>query len=395
MALNEFIGKDSSGTFLHEYIHFLQDLYTAYGVVNFSKILEEIKAFYCLYKQRQEIEIPIPFNQLSNSQKKNQSLFSLYFQKNKYGEQDCTIIKISEKQNNCVPGFPVNTYYANLKNGDIVPLGSCCIIEGMAQLIQELQFPSSRKNQVSPYDLVPGIASYYLGDALSKNQLAILCDISLFYLNSIECLIKSINTIKQNPNLLKLPLKDFYSYFLSHLFVHDSDQVLSLIDYYCKCVDTAIDEVNGVFTSNLYFDLRDWIVNKLQAAKVVKQQCDPFLLLSSPNTSIGRDEYYNLLCNYGIPPVQNEDGALFIPNFDLNGISSHLLMAVQSVFYTIYHGSRKCLLIECCREYGKWSVSEECDDHPWNKTLENGELCPFCAVWKAFGLKGKLVVEIQ
>ena len=390
--LNSFLSEDSGGVFLHEYVHFLQDISTTYGVVNFCKTLEAIKALYSEFKDKEEIEIPFIWEP-SSIQSINNVLFDKYFQSISYEEAGCQIISIHHDIDNEIPGRPIKTFSAKLCSGKNVKLGSFTILEGMAKLIQEINYPSKRVSQYLPYDLVPEIAKFYLGkNALSKSQLVIICDISLFYLNSMEQFIKLLEDIKRNSSLIELSDEGLHNYFINQNLIGLDGRKKLLLEEYEFCVDQAISAIEGVFGSLLYVEMKEWLLSFLNTAKGLRQFSYPlFIFLSSSKT--GRKTYSKLLIKFGFPPTQNIVGEVFVHKDAFPVLASHHFMAILAVFDVIYNKTRSCQLQDCCKAGGKWDVSEECQTHPWNKKLLNNELCPFCAIWKTFGLEGKLVID--
>jgi hypothetical protein len=392
-SLNDYLVNDDTGVFFHEYVHFLQDIYTTYGIANFSKLLNQIRVFYHHNKTTEMIEIPYLSFEYSTQDINNQ-LFSKYLQYINYETDRCEIISIQEIRDATISARPVMQYVAELKSGKSIYLGTICILEGMAQLLQDVNYPNSRNIKMIPYDLVPSIAHFIAPNiTISSSQLIILCEISLFYFNSMEVYINLLEEIQKTPRLALLANQDFYSYFYQILKVRGEDnQVRSLRDEYHYQVEKLITSINDVFKSEMYDELRNWLLHILQFADSSMHDGTESVFIRLANPENGKIFYFELLTNLGFPPTLNQEGEMYIDN-KLHSLASHSLIAIRAVFDVLSNAERKCHLKECCLAGDKWVVTDECSSNPWNRKLDDGELCPFCAVWKTFGLEGKLVVD--
>lgn len=392
-SLNDYLLNDNTGVFFHEYVHFLQDIFTTYGIANFSKLLNQIRIFYHHNKATEIIEIPYRSFEFS-AQDINNHLFSKYLQYLNYEEDSCEISSIHKISDSTIPSLPVLQYKADLKSGKSIFLGTICILESMAQLLQDLNYPDSRRKKMIPYDLVPSIAQFIVPSIkLSSSQLIILCEISLFYFNSMEVYIYSLEEIEDSPELTLLSNQEFYRYFYQKLKVRGEDnQVRSLFNEYHYQVEQLIGSINDVFKSELYDELRDWIFHILQFSESFMYNGTESVFARLANVDNGKSLYFKLLTDLGFPPTLNQEGEMYIDN-KLHSFASHYLIAIRSVFNVLCDAERECQLKECCLAGDKWVVTDECSNHPWNRKLDSGELCPFCAVWKTFGLEGKLVVD--
>lgn len=389
--LLRFLQDDSEGVFFHEYVHYIQDFLTTYGISNCSNLLKEISSLYTYYKQNDIIEIP--FRMLSrNVQEINKRLFRIYLGYLEYQNDSCEISNITESYNRDIPNYPIMQYQATLKSGKKITLGTHCVLEAMAQLLQEMHHSSTRTIKMIPYDLVTAVVAYYLpGIQISSKRLVSLCEISLLYYNSMELYIRFLHEIKKEPSILSMTDEEFYNHFYTLFNVVGEDgRKRMLVDEYNRRVDELIEEIENVFRSELYVDLREWFLMIINRARALRNSKKSVFSSLYPNET-WKDYYKSLITSFGFPPVTNQEGEVYL-HMKYPVSASHLFLAVKSVFDVLHDNAHECILKDYCIAGDKWEVTEECYQRPWSKKLESGELCPFCAVWKTFGLEGKMVV---
>jgi len=389
----DYLLQDMEGTFLHEYIHYLQDFFTTYGLSNINKLLQNIRVLYHGYKKEEIIEIPFR-NSNNFIQKTNDELFVIYFKQNEYKELSGDIIRIFESHRKVMPGMPLTEYEAILGSGEKIPLGTHCILEGLARLIQDNNYPLRRMVKMVPYDLVPAIAEYFLQKVeLTSNKLIILCEISLFHYNSMEFYVNSLKEIRNRPNLVCLSDVDFFDYFTTEWVnvIGLDGKKRSLLQQYSHQADELIRTINDVFGSTLYNDLRCWLIGRIELGKKIRAKNSSVFLQFSDSMK-GGGTFQKFLNDFGFPPTSNIKGETYI-HIDFPDSTSHYFIAMRSVLEILQSAHRICRLRDSCIAANKWEVTEECSTHPWRKQLDSRELCPFCAVWKTLGLEGKLVVD--
>ncbi len=154
-------------TVVHEYIHFLQNLFTTYGIVRTIHVYDQISCLYHLEKET--LNLPINIRDVFGSKSAvsiNHDLFECYcnqvdntvFGKRINSNEFDTVhlehfsIEVSEN-----PKIDVDTITIKLlKGNDVVyefPFGASSLIECMASLFEKHLFPDKSMTYCIPYDL--------------------------------------------------------------------------------------------------------------------------------------------------------------------------------------------------------------------------------------------------
>jgi hypothetical protein len=388
--LNEIFNTDLEHIFFHEYLHFLQDITTTYGYANSSHVLNLIKSFYHKIKNKEqlhEFDLNVPFDFSSDKYRDiNTKLFSTYLQYYSNKEKEFDNFSI----NNIVPeiinidGFKVQTFTIIFNNNKNIKLGAHSFFESISHILQKECYKKTDRKIYLPYDLPEKIAGCYSKIFSDKKYLIDLCEYSLMFFNPCEVFMNILEGLRSNSYTPK-NTEDFYEYMKNQVSLSDC----SVEDFFSRNKDELIGNINGVFTSELYDGFKKWligIVEKGYNLKLEKKLVFSKLLSYNPHNFL-----HNTIKEVGMPPTFNQDGKMFIRN-NISDIDSwnFLARAITSVFETIITGKKECMLKEAClvsneiREK-QIEMNENCDNEPWKKITEE-ELCPYCAVWKTFGL---------
>lgn len=212
----QFTTNNLTHTIVHEFVHFMQDTSTCYGLTNISTTYARAFNFYNITDK----EIKIPYQFIGNVRNEiiNRRLFKKYFNRTKID------ISAQPKDPLMKPDFPINninlkitskkekikdfyktviTFFITIWMSKspvkrLYNFGAHAIMEGMAAAIEDKLYPPSipKSRNFAPYDLPKAvIKSIYPEMEDDDAFLVALCDASLMYYNSAEIFIK---TLKKN-----------------------------------------------------------------------------------------------------------------------------------------------------------------------------------------------------
>jgi hypothetical protein len=394
--LNDIFKTDFEHLFFHEYLHFLQDITTTYGYANSSHILNLIKAFYQAIKMSQQLhdyDLKIPFNYSNDYYREiNARLFRTYLQY--YDKQNNRFDKFVI--NECTPiieninGFKVQTFIFKFNGDKEIRLGAHAFFESISHLLQKECYKIKDTCVYMPYDLPEKIAENYSVIFQNKAYLIDLCEYSLMFFNPCEVFMNILTGIK-NDNYIPKNTDELYGY-MKYQVNFENESVEAFLE---KEKEELISNINGVFVSELYCGFKKWLVSIVESGynlKIEKKLIFSKILSYNP-TDFLRDTIIKI----GMPPTFNQDGKMFIRNsvFDIDAWV-YLAKATYSVFETIMAGKTDCMLKEACLISNelrdkKIHITDDCDNMPWKKINEE-ELCPYCAVWKTFGLSNMNII---
>ena len=184
--------SEDKGTFIHEYCHYLQDVSTTYGYMNFVYLMQDM-----LFKISKEKDVDdkevIDENQAYNE-----------FYKGDYEVTD-TINWINEIQIKKEP--TMEEFYPKGDNEHVIiryngdkkfSFGNCCIAESMAYLVERRLYDTKERFDEFPYNVCEKICEFeYSEFAKDKVMIMALCELSLLEKSSGIFFIKALRFMKE------------------------------------------------------------------------------------------------------------------------------------------------------------------------------------------------------
>ena len=213
--LNENDLKDAKGkpdfypVVFHEYIHFLQDVFTTFGLARSTTTYNNIRYIYNL-PPGTKIELPIEFDKVlgeNHCSTANNRLFKLY---ENFCEKEVKPINVNEfdeieiienqafvsTEKECLG---VEQYTIKLlKDSEVkyeFPFGASCIYECMASIFEHYLYPDDSKAVWPFYDLPKIYLKQKLGDRYSDKVAFCICYFSLMNYNSAELFLMAVDKI--------------------------------------------------------------------------------------------------------------------------------------------------------------------------------------------------------
>lgn len=400
--LNE-IPEGAFGLYLHEYIHFVQDISTIYGLMNISTITHYIQ--YCaskIYKdQIQEFEIPIKLQPNTNAQDYGYSNFQLrpiYIgssikQKSKsISNFSYSLIPYEFEPNRSIDIVNIQFTDSVTNETRYLEFGGNHVTEGMAYLCEQYQHKGILPEaDAYPYKIISEIVKLEYPEIKNEDGLLItICDASL---------------MSYHPGLSFVRLLKF----LKNLKVHESE--LTLIDVYNACLaeikgghvdfDTLVENVKSDikknFNADYYKDITAWVDTIFDRIKIFRREVPTFVhdmvIFGKPREN---QFFAAFLKTIGSPIVIDSDfNATFAipqgfnptsPNF-----SPAIFWAINQILKVFYKDSLSpCELIPYCTKSKEKdpniNVDVNCTNSPWLKASE-ANLCPFAQIWHHWALK--------
>lgn len=396
--------KRSFFTFYHEYIHFIQDVSTTFGLLGMRilalKILDIKNTISKIDPSNAHLKLPIELNfsdiKLEVDAYKTAQGSGLI--------RDSRILKIISLSTTeeCESGLKkVQVIYSDYnQKEETFDFGAKCIMESMAYILQSKFDEDYTPNSDIPYFTVEKIAEYlYNGFDWKKEYLVAICDLSLMSINPGLSFIEIISKLKEKEIVVK-HVRDIYTYFYND---KAKSIYIDLVDHFCETIGVLFSEENFKLevgwirhvTMEL-MKLRGSFLHFIPSL-ILDDEHELFVELfrdiGTPfmSNNAGDGWFYNNLI-YGEEAV--DKGVLidhkenFIPSIfvALNQVLSHLTNGTSISINT------NCELFEICKNKNNELpdiTSDNCRQ-PWNiakKASENkDQLCPYAGVWKLLGL---------
>ncbi|SMD44862.1 hypothetical protein SAMN00777080_3498 [Aquiflexum balticum DSM 16537] len=375
------------GTFAHEYLHFLQNLTTLYGLkhgIFYYQFLFETKDY---FSKSSSISIPLKLDFLSERLKKGKQQFDFYdgtkiSENVKYENYDVKVV--SRNLLGDLHSIVEIEFINNDHKPKSIVFGGICVKESMARMFQ-LEFDSAAEAFNIPYDTADLIVSkinpclinerqkifVYLYLSLFSNNPGltfyklILDSKKDFYLSAREIYRNFFKTTSVTGKLKKdVPLKEYFKEVLKEFRLLLDLHSTGKIDHFNK----LFENIDCMFSSEGITFLEILI-----------------------NQEIGNIEKLQFLINqFGIPSIRTSDGCLHFSGEGENPAIEFVdFMAQHVVIERLFKSKvdrKVCSMFAICIEENDL-VDECCDEQQWKRTVP----CPFKVISDSWGLNAKII----
>ena len=403
------LSDHESAIYLHEYIHFLQDISTTFGYMNISTIVDYIKHVNLNAINDGVSDFQVPFQPQQNGSDftyYNLQLRTVYLGSSSNISKVDQIIDVL-KQDKPIPFPNGNTknvpeiiikYKYNETEGEY-KLGSQCISEGMAYGIEQYIYPNLLQSApVFPYQTASMVADKILpGFSNDPLNVVALCDASLlsfhpgvFYYDSLQEMVKE-NFYPQKP-------EDIYDFVTRIKFNYQNYTTLQQLMIGMGM--QASQQLSGYFTTPIFGNNSTWITNLFTRALDLRIRLPHFIIDIARMGKIQGNICFSSVMNIlGTPMTVNQDGeGTFQSPLINHNVSVHpeYLWAINQIFKTYVnpisrfpHCELKLWCQQSCMDQGIADYTDDrCFDHPWER-VNDKELCVYAQVWKTWGLENE------
>lgn len=377
--------SEKYATFVHEYIHFLQDITTASGISRMIFIHKTLQAYLCeAASYSNKIPYIIDLDHIDNyiKEKELESYYNGYdihkkihhidkISCEKYEFND--ILEIDDIQ------YVINIYH----NGNDEPyvFGRDCIIESMAYLIEKRYGAMSRKNEF-PYNSCEAICESLYPELLKYPAVLVaMCELSLMHYNSGLEFYMILMDMKKNNNIYSRVDEFEREYVCRCDFLWEN--------YYEK-LQEFIETINYLYPKNsvIFGECNTLLNNMLEVAKEMRVNPitgDGRLFISRIMESPELMEKYKSKLYYVL---------IIDKKNDIRGLSGFQNMMIPYAILRIFSDSKKsCALYKYCLNSNSKFVDDLCLKEPWKKSNGRNDLCPFAAFWHMFSLDEKIIAD--
>ena len=398
-----------ASTFLHEYIHFLQDISTTFGLLNIFNISEIMKYFAFEIQQSSQSNVLVPLEfKFSKSHNifENKQFMSVYFgsQTNfdtfvidNFGTESTTIFlpKLSAKKD----VDQIIIYGQNDGGSKKLKFGAFCLIESMAQLVQSLCYPNLEFSHLDcPYKVAEKVVDHIYPE-FGENKLRVLalCDASLGSWHPGELFYKVLLDMRAK-NWMPEEIIDIYNYCNNFIKINNNI-ANNLKTLYEQTMSDAIKGLSDYFTVDYFDDNKKYIELIILSAQKFRDTFPTFIVDLATGGPLNSNPVFLALINeLGIPVTINYFNKTYFyhPQQINYNFQPYAFLAIKEVFNIFSGKYLKCgLKLECklsCHEQGIQDYTDErCLNNPWERHSD-ALLCPFAQIWRMWGLIGKIPV---
>lgn len=376
------MSREDLGTFLHEYVHFLQNISTPWGIHAAIVRNNELCEFIHSMEDKEEIHIPYHYTASPEQQLRREWLQC------SMGTGHINFPFDNDKPTGYryvdIEGFPVSMHQvlfsAQSMTGERreIVIGATIIKESMAAMYQSLIDPDTSHPDV-PYNVIQfWCKKHFPNIADDKKKLICLCYISLFSLDPGFSLMLTLRNANTHPELTGWQIFD--DYIKGNAIVAGQDT--PIVDFFNNLIEQYKQSLRGILPCDLIYTriLLDSV--KLGNGIV------PILNVINTN-DFGIANIQTLINYLGIPFMHQFDGKQFYPLVagidhscqDVIVISGNATM--HDYFLHPYEHGGVCPFKYMC---------DADDDECWNKPWLHDNCIFECGI-DSINVKGKTIIK--
>lgn len=378
------------GTFVHEYIHYLQNITTIFGLRNsvfyFNYLFEVKKHIY----ENNQLELPLVVA-FSDKIRRGQTMFSLCSGTDIFIDQYYDDIKISikkqEKENVTIDSVIIELFLSGIKKRTII-FGTSCVKESMAFLYQQY-FHNDVESYLIPYQTAELLCKVINPELLAdKRKIIALCTVALNSQNCGLTLYELIHKSKEDNNLSGIEL---YKKYISELTVINASRPIPVRNFLLESIDNFRKNLSALLNTDLkHFDL---LLDKIKMS--AEKDFIPLIEVLYKEELSNIEKLQLLIDFYGIPHIRTIDGCNFFPQDTDNqqpAIEYIELIGQRIVLERLLEIDKErvgeiCSLLPQCELSETEIVDENCYNMQWRRTVN----CPFKIISDNWNLDKKTI----
>lgn len=389
-SFKDMLSKEDQGIFFHEYVHYLQNLSTPWGLyTSMMCYLEMVDTYKFIQESTNPILLPLSVDlgeeanrkkeiiRTGNGQNPLNSVFgSLVIDRNQIIVWHRKLKDIGGKQ------YPyIILDIPCMDNVKSVRFGAYMIKESMAAMCQMLYDPSAtHKEHDLPYNLVKVLAEQSFPNIADDNKKLIsICYLSLFSLSPAEVLFDQLDYANNNPHISGTELLE--KFVSESKITLNGKNGVSVVDFF----EDIANRFEKILSSSLGLEL-DYIHEAISRVRLSKGTYP--IISAIYDESFGEDVIQGLIDHVGIPYIYTDYDEYHYPESvkEPGEASSDMVNLLGQ--HAIYHYMVRPNLYRCCPLYYMCKKStfnkEECFDAPWK-----GHQCVMTVMGNHIGLDKK------
>ncbi len=392
-------------TFLHEYIHFLQDISTVMGLYNIYVLGECLADVVNQVYQMNDSEITVPIqlipstNNVYNNSIVNTVVAGSFNLPDGVDEDNLMITGkanvIPNIQNMNGKNIDLSMIHVPYQGGGNFLLGNYHISESMAYIGEKIMY-GGRPSVIQPspnypYDVVRQLAQFY-SPKLSNNLplLFSLCDLSLTFSHAGKILIHFFD------QYIKDGCPTDWRAYIVDVISRTNASAVNGVGSYSKALneikDLAIESLDKRFKGVNYDDIRRWYYNIINRIVTCRLNNPLFLVDFIQAGELKKNPVFEqLLKNIGTPVLTNDYHHTYftdkVHGCHLKKRRAQFLQAAGSITYALLEAEFPCDLRYQCKAEGR-CIDRDCVRAPW-KHARRINPCPYGHLWYGWKLRKK------
>lgn len=382
-------------TVVHEYVHFLQDIFLLFGMVRAKNKHDLIASLYCLDKD--SVSLPIDLDSEFGSDCPSvidrriidvcENAVSEKDSGKRVARSEYNQIKI-ENKSITITGYEIPQHFLLLIDSERkqfcrFPFGANCIYECMASLLERHLFPDERKSYWIPYDL-PLIYLEHVAPKLSSSKAAFLvCCVSLLWKNPSEMFFRVVEACNCKND-------SSFSTLESILDIVNSTYGMNLGSELPEVRTKLEMSISNIFNTDNpeWLEARDWILEWLRESNDFCLVFDEIARLFDVDSLTARSAFINLMNNRVSPPIVNSRGIPYCigASTTQNGAGMISIWVIMSIFFSYVFENEEtgCPFSDICVEQN--TMTDACFEKPLSSRIRKKPFCLLTQMYRQWGL---------
>ena len=385
--------------FFHEYVHFLQDLFTNIGLRNIIDLIHEYSVINNEILNSDSPNFKIPYKTINEQLLLNATMGNLIMGSSKiyYEDQDFGIVSVKMQPNLLNPTLPfdfiaVKILYKSTLEEDEFYLGANHFLENMAHLLERsLSFEDDAPP--FPYKVVEKIIKCYFpdGDLSSENLITVM-----------EDALQTLDPARYLHQMIEI--------FTTHDVPFNQTNIVSFAKNYKLTIsgrrvtlerlffENATEARRGfkiLFAHNNLSVVKDWANHVI--SHVIAMKRGGFSFRELLNQGFDQDRILKrtsaIIRKLGTPLIIDRKGTLFYnPPRQEFALGMQYLMGLEAII-SLLRGDFTCAALQICRNLldGTDLTNEYCRSAPWERAKQMPR-CIIGQLWIMWGFVKKEVV---
>lgn len=391
--------ENSGSVFIHEFMHFIQDLTTNYGLMNICTKVDYMKFINNHIRKSPVGAFNVPVLPIPNGT--DNVAINLELQGYYNGSDDD--VNCADFTSDSIVSFPVTlpigqrivsvvkVDYTCNSIPDEFYFGAICILESMAYIIESECYPNCSVPPEIPYlsaeKLVKLVCPGFGHDRL--NILA-LCDISLQTNDPGFYFYNTLLEIQSNNITFKYP-EDVYTYCdsVQSPFMLSGVVYNKLTDMFYHNKQVAKSQLVGFFNDPYFDPIKDWLSRIVENGYNYRIANPTFPLdIARGGKVTGNQTFIDFYNKVGTPLMTNKSSDVFIydPYSTTKNLNYNFLWAIEHIHGIFVGDPVECELLALCQKSGI-GIDQRCLKTPWLRVTDL-DLCPLAAMWRHWALTG-------
>lgn len=402
----ETMSVEAQSTFFHEYIHFLQDVTSLYGIGNMYNTFNYMLYAVNVIKTRGSI-LPLPItldaDDIIHSQGFLQKLYLGSGIKDANTYDNYKIYKCYRRPAKHVTSegrviMPCQVI-VEYDNGSCFEFGSFWLCESMAYMAEKYIYPDCKKPNSLPYFAASDIANFIYPSLQQNNSLNLLalCDACLRFFNPAEVFHLNLERMASMKWLPKDP-RDIYD-FVERSIKLNFQGATNLNDAHEISIKPALEAIRDVLNNELLDVTYEWIKLIIERGYQLRLSNASFIIdLVKGGPLTANVKFAETLRMLGSPLMSSNSGERSIIHL-LGFKDSHdkdfdpnIFQVLRSFLLLFSNGEVGCSMKFYCKESAHTQgvadfTNDKCHTKPWSR-LNDKELCSYGMISKSWGLQG-------